>query len=696
MNAYVDLEIGLHRRNIDYYEVEVRISRPDSDADIRPPQNGPQLVQLDLQRLRELETQEIKYGQELSQSLFKDERVGQAFAEARGVAQSQDQALRFRLFIGPSAPELHSLHWEKLRDPYQDNALATNEQILFSRYLSSFDWRDVSLHPQTDLRALVLIANPAVPADHQFLAPLNVERELAQVKAGLGTIPVTELASGGQATLNNLCNHLRDGFDILYLVCHGALIEGEPWLWLENDQGDIARVSGRELVEQLRNLPLRPRLVVLASCQSAGEGAGATCGAGGALTGLGPRLAEAGIPAVLAMQGDVMVETISQFMPIFFRELQRDGQIDRAMAAARMAVRHCSDWWMPVLFMRLKSGRLWYAAGFAEEEKSLETWPVLLQQIELGKCTPVLGPGLNEAILGCPREIAQRWAEAWNFPMARHQREELPQVAQYLAIRQKPVFPRDDLQIQLRTELVRRYYGGVLPGGLQGAPLTRVLSDVGAHFRNNNPSEPHAVLASLPLPIYITATPDNLLTEALRAAGKDPQVEICPWNDDLAQLPSVFDRKRKPPYKPSKDQPLVYHLFGRFKDPDSDEPDSLVLTEDDYFDYLIGVTRNRELIPKGILGAMANSALLFLGFQIDDWDFRVLFRSLMSQEGGRKRCDYPHVAVQIDPEAGRLLDPKRARQYLEKYFCNADIGIYWGRPEDFVRELQKRRSGGKP
>ena len=695
MTAYVDLEIGLHRRNKDYYEVEVRINRPDNDADIRPPQqDGPQLVQLDLQRLLSLETNEIAYGQELSQSLFKDGRVHQAFAEALSVAQSHDQALRFRLLIGPSALELQSLHWEKLRDPDRNTALATNEQILFSRYLSSFDWREVCFRSQTELRALVVIANPAVPADHQFLSPLNVERELAQAKKGLGTIPVTELASGGQATLNNLCNYLRDGFDILYLVCHGALIKGEPYLWLENDPGGIPR-SGMELVEQLRNLPQRPRLVVLASCQSAGDGAGGTRGAGGALAGLGPRLAEAGIPAVLAMQGDVMVETLSRFMPIFFSELQRDGQIDRAMAAARNAVQDRLDWWMPVLFMRLKSGRLWYAPGF-EQEKSLKTWPAVLQQIELGKCTPVLGPGLNEAILGCPREIARRWAEAWHFPMAPHQRDDLPQVAQYLSINLTAVFPRDQLEIHLRSELARRYYGGALPEDLQEAPLTTVLSEVGAKFRADNPSEPHAVLASLPLSIYITTTPDNLLTEALRAAGKDPQVEICPWNDDLARLPSVFDKKRKPPYKPTKKQPLVYHLFGRFKDPDSDEPDSLVLTEDDYFDYLIGVTRNRELIPKEILGALANSALLFLGFQIDDWDFRVLFRSLMSQEGGRKLCLYPHVAVQIDPEAGRLMDPKRARQYLEEYFGNAKIGIYWGRPDDFLRELQKRRGGGAP
>lgn len=690
--AYTDLEIGLHRRNVDYYEVELRISRPDSDADIRLPQDGPQLVQLDLQRLRSLEMDDIAYGQDLTRSLFKDERVHQAFAETRTAAQSGDQALRLRLLIGPSAPELHDLHWEKLRDPDQDASLVMNEQILFSRYLSSFDWRPVCLRPQTELKALVLIASPGDIAEFQpggcVLAPLDVKQELAQAKAGLGTIPVTELASGGQATLENLCAHLRNGCDILYLVCHGALIEGEPWLWLENDTGLAARVSGRELVERLRNLPQRPRLVVLASCQSAGNGAGGTRGAGGALAGLGPRLAEAGIPAVLAMQGEITVETVSRFMPVFFKELQRDGQIDRAMAVARSAARTRSDWWMPVLFMRLKSGRLWYSPGFAEERPSLETWPVLLQQISEGRCTPILGPGFNEALLGCPREIAQRWAETYHFPMAPHQRDDLPQVAQYLAIQQARVFPRTELLKYLRNELWGRY-GSSLADTMREAPLMALLTEVGAQCRAKNAADPHAVIASLPLPIFITTTPDNLLTEAIVAAKKDPQVEICPWNDDLARLPSVFDKKHKPPYKPSVHEPLVYHLFGRLQD-----PDSLVLTEDDYFDYLIGVTKNRDLIPGAIRSALVNSSLLFLGFQIDDWDFRILFRSLMSQEGSGRRSDYAHVAVQIDPEAGRLLEPKRARRYLERYFFKADISIYWGRPEDFMRELKDLWKGG--
>ena len=62
------------------------------------------------------------------------------------------------------------------------------------------------------------------------------------------------------------------------------------------------------------------------------------------------------------------MRTVGTFMPVFFRELQVDGQIDRAMAAARGAVQDWEDWWMPVLFMSLKQGRIRrYGPGFTGE-----------------------------------------------------------------------------------------------------------------------------------------------------------------------------------------------------------------------------------------------------------------------------------------------------------------------------------------
>jgi hypothetical protein len=60
------------------------------------------------------------------------------------------------------------------------------------------------------------------------------------------------------------------------------------------------------------------------------------------------------------MQGLVTITLVQDFMPVFFRELVRDGRIDRALAFARRAVSgDHPDWWSPVLYMNLRSGQLW-------------------------------------------------------------------------------------------------------------------------------------------------------------------------------------------------------------------------------------------------------------------------------------------------------------------------------------------------
>jgi hypothetical protein len=102
------------------------------------------------------------------------------------------------------------------------------------------------------------------------------------------------------------------------------------------------------------------------------------------------------------------------------------------------------------------------------------------------------------------------------------------------------------------------------------------------------------------------------------------------------------------------------------------------------------VTKHQDLIPLVVLTALVKSALLFIGFQMHDWPFRVLFRSIMALEGHEKSKDVSHVAVQIDPEEGRLIEPEGARKYLQSYFQNANISIYWDSAEDFGRELQRR------
>ncbi|NJL56852.1 CHAT domain-containing protein, partial [bacterium] len=217
---------------------------------------------------------------------------------------------------------------------------------------SSPDTRPIPRRPAEQLRVLVAIANPANLSDYtpngQRLTPFDAEAALAQ--QSLAAAQVTCLDAPGAVQLATLVQHLRDDYDVLYFMAHGQLVRGAPYLWLVQDNGNAAVTAASDLITALRDLPRPIPLVVLASCASAG-----------AVTALAPQFAAAGAPAVIGMQGNVALDTLAQFLPVLFAELRRDGQIDRAVAAARNAIRQRNDWWMPVLYLRLHDGRLWSA-----------------------------------------------------------------------------------------------------------------------------------------------------------------------------------------------------------------------------------------------------------------------------------------------------------------------------------------------
>jgi hypothetical protein len=678
MTEFADLEIGLHRRDAGSYSMEFRYSPPNSEAVVSIGHGYLTPAYFDLEELNELAYDHSAYGQKLTQFLFSDTEVKTAFSKARTNAQALGVPMRVRLVVGPSAPKLHSLRWETLLDPESGNPLSTSENLVFSRYMSSPDWRPVRLRSKGELRALVVIANPSDLPEYN-LAPINLEAEFERARQGLGPLPITVLPNPKgiqRATLENLTTQLRDSnFDILYLVCHGALVKEDPWLWLENEQGKVARVSGKELITRLDELIERPRLIVLASCESAGSGSGE------ALVGLGPLLAQAGIPAVLAMQGKISMRTLSGFMPVFFRELQRDGQIDRAAAVARGAVRQEPDHWMPALFMRLKSGRIWYVPGFGDERNEFEKWQGLAGFIQEKTCTPILGPGIAESLLGSQREIAVRWAEKHGFPLALHDRDVLPRVAQYVITSQSPAYLPVAVREAVRDEIQRRY-GDNLPDDLRHKAswsqidLEKSMEQVANKYWVDNPQDSYQLLAQLRLPLYITAGTQDLMRLALVQAGAEPVVRVCPWNKWIPREKAVYEET------PTSERPLLYHLFGHLS-----VPSSLVYAEDRYFDYLIGITLNKRLIPSSVRAALNNTSLLFLGFQMDDWEFRVFFRFLMAQEGRERLKFYSHVAAQIEPEEDRMMDLKRARKFLEEYYESENISTYWGSSEEFLKAL---------
>jgi hypothetical protein len=288
-------------------------------------------------------------------------------------------------------------------------------------------------------------------------------------------------------------------------------------------------------------------------------------------------------------------------------------------------------------------------------------WERLTAQLSRGHCTPFLGAGACAGTLPAAAEMSSAWASKYNYPFLDH--HDLARVMQYISITKRdPVF--------VKEEVCEDFAGKPPP------PF-------------GIPSEPHALLAEFPIRVFITTNYDDFLMKALAWAGKRPKSAICPWYMSAnANFDEVFADVPSIPSAP--DEPLVFHLHGNFK-----EPRSLVLTESDYLEFLanIAVFRNDEgprLIPSVVLSAMTDYPLLFIGYSLQDWTFRVIFHGLLRAQSDvlRRRS----VSVQLPPPVnGSVTEAERhAEEYLTRYLEGWSISIFWGTAADFCEELRRR------
>ncbi|MBG0566713.1 CHAT domain-containing protein [Actinoplanes aureus] len=680
-----DLEIVLRwdRKNA-AFEIGVRFDVPADNVEEWMPPVDP--IPIDLDELARLRADESAYGQALTRMVLGVESVQPFVLRALHHTEGRNR-LHVRLHIA-APPRFHAIRWELLQDPRTGQTLAAQADILLSRYLSSSDWRSIPALAEHDLRALIVVAGPEFAAEETFggrtLAPVAVADELARAREALKRIPHVRALSDGQATLDDLLAELEQGVDILYLVCHGVLVDEVPVLLLEKSDRSPDLVDGRKLEERLAELDRRPTIAMLSSCQSAAGDAQMWSQDDGALSALGPRLAKVGVAAVVAMQGNVSIDTATVFAPAFFTALaDHNGRVDEAMAAGRRAIRSRPDWWVPVLFSRLRSGRTYYRPAFTEREEA--TWQSLKLSLSQNAITPVLGPGLAGGIIGSRQQIARNWVERWQMPISPRDQGDLAKVAQYLRVHSGA--PSDvwlRVQQHLLDEMVERrtaHRGDPiwdLPDDkLKGPSPVPAILEVGRRLRRADEGDPYRVMAGLQVPIYITTNWTDLLQKALEDEGRKPVTMMFPWNKHIPTL--------RPRLEPTAATPLVYHLYGRL-----DNPASLVLSEDDYFRWITEWISARKYVPTSVKSALTTVSLLFLGYSLDDWDFRVLFHGIKSFAGSRRLEDRNHVGVQLSPQS-QTIDTEAAQEYLESYFGDDKITIYWGETRTFLDELRTRK-----
>lgn len=283
-----------------------------------------------------------------------------------------------------------------------------------------------------------------------------------------------------------------------------------------------------------------------------------------------------------------------------------------------------------------------------------EDWDILLERINEQKCTPFIGPGIySDANSFIP--LIRDWSQHPQYPF--NDFDNLTLAAQFRAVFYDPVDPKD--------KIIKRL-----------AELTT------PDFTQLN--EPHRILASLPFSYYITTNFDDFMLKALESRHREPQRDMCRWNDlERYEELSIF----KSGYVPDAANPLVFHLYGYSH---NKKNSSLVLTEDDYLDFLANVSKYPRLIPPLVQAACTDASVLLLGYRLDDWNFRILFRTLVSY---MKFSPYKgHLSVQlvpVDDEAPQEQKAK-AQRYFKRYLKNHNFSVTWKTCQGFIEELKAR------
>jgi hypothetical protein len=528
----------------------------------------------------------------------------------------------------------------------------------------------------------------------------------------------------------------KAGWDILYLVCHLTIKEHKAMLLLEDREGEVLAISARELVDRIAAVPFPPRGLILVSGKTRNLAGNPMNEQRRGLMKTGAVLLQCGIPVALIADGNDPRQRIDVTLPMFFWSLRDDdspytgGRADEALAKAQneLSLRQPWDpWWTLVLVSRQKTSRLWYKPGFLKVEQSDAIWERLRESIRntskdsgnggkkttrTVKCTPVIGPGLVQNLVGSRREMAQTWADKHFFPMSSHDRINLPQVAQYLQVNWSHRRPRDPTpecsnvspeRRSLCAELTKNFrsyiqtrFRGRFPRSMNDWPISRIFSWAARDEIGSNDREPHRILAALDLPLYVTANQNLLLEDAL-----------CRHYPEYQDAWDLLEQHKEQPFVyPSEVAKRVCHVFG-----DMNHMQEIVITEDDYFEFLLDASRGDKRVPYRVRSALTTNSLLFLGFRLYHWDFRVLFQLIKGMEGSDLLLDRPHVAVQVDPDDDYIVDPERARRYLESYFADSSVNggsgggernhclqvsIYWGTPVDFLRDLNEQLSRVPP
>lgn len=253
--------------------------------------------------------------------------------------------LRLRLMI--EGDELAALPWELLYDEALQRFIAVHPHTCLVRFLklpipAAVEKRDFPLR---------VLYTGCSPSD---LPPLNVVGECVAIQTtldeykGEGRFILEDMHGGTR--FEDLDAELNQQTDIWHFAGHGTL----DALAFADQQSRSVLISAQRLGQQLVGFGVR--LAVINACH-AGSGGGTAASIAGALL-------RAGIPAVVAMQGEIPDSASLVFTNGLYSAIADGEAVDDAVISTRRQLHAQTEdggrnWWLPALFMRTPDGFLW-------------------------------------------------------------------------------------------------------------------------------------------------------------------------------------------------------------------------------------------------------------------------------------------------------------------------------------------------
>lgn len=294
-------------------------------------------------------------------------------------------------------------------------------------------------------------------------------------------------------------------------------------------------------------------------------------------------------------------------------------------------------------------------------------YTLIYESLKKGRVIPFFGAGasLNRDLSSQPSSPGRT-----AFMPTSHE------LASYLA--RKTEFPSGE-PVDLAT--VAQYYS--LVGGR--TPLYRELHSI---FDRDFPLAPiHTFLAGINQPLLIITTNyDDLIEQAFHRQGKPIDVVIHTTDPELGnrilwQPHGVDAPVEISPNKLDIDVRAVTVIYKMHGTVDRRLParDQYVITEDDYIDFLVRMTKNKA-IPAIFAEPFQSSHFLFLGYSLRDWNLRVILSRIQNEL--RRPTDIVSWGVQHNPSLMEL-----------RFWQKRGVEIYNIPLNQFVGELIQRGDG---